>query len=348
MQKIKTALCGFGMSGWVFHAPFIHLHEGFELYAVWERNKKLAQEQYPSIISYSSYEELFANDAIDLIIVNTPNNTHYSLTKQALLANKHVVVEKPFTITSAEGEELIELAKEKNRKLSVYQNRRFDSDYLTIQDILNKKLLGELVEAEFHFDRYSEILSYKVHKETPGQGTGNLYDLGAHLIDQALQLFGYPKAIFADITAMRNISKVDDYFELILFYENKLRVRIHSTYLAREANIGYIFHGTKGSFIKPKTNVQEIALVNKQQPNEPNWGVEPQTDWGLLHTEQNGTVIREIIPSKSGQYMNYYNGMYEAIVHNKNVPVTAEDGLAVIKIIEAAYASNTARKIIDL
>ena len=127
MQKIKTALCGFGMSGWVFHAPFIHLHEGFELYAVWERNKKLAQEQYPSIISYSSYEELLANDAIDLIIVNTPNNTHYSLTKQALLANKHVVVEKPFTITSAEGEELIELAKEKNRKLSVYQNRRFET-----------------------------------------------------------------------------------------------------------------------------------------------------------------------------------------------------------------------------
>lgn len=347
MKKIKTALCSFGMSGWVFHAPFIHLHEGFELYAVWERSKKVAQEKYADIISYATYEELLNDAAIDLIVVNTPNYTHFDLAKKALLAGKHVVVEKPFTITVAEGEELIALAKENNRLISVYQNRRYDSDYLTIQDVFNKKLLGEVVEAEMRFDRYSEILSYKVHKETPGPGTGNLYDLGAHLIDQALQLFGWPKAVFADIFAIRAISKVDDYFELILYYEN-LRVRIHSTYLAREASVGYIFHGTKGSFIKPKTNVQEQALLAERIPNETDWGQEPESDWGLLHTEINGTVVREKIPSFSGQYMQYYNAIYDAIVHGKSLPVLPEEALDVIKIIEAAYTSNANKKVIEL
>ncbi len=346
MHKIKTALCSFGMSGWVFHAPFIHLHDGFELYAVLERTKNLAQEKYPNIITYRTYEELLADDSIELVIVNTPNITHYSLAKQALEANKHVVVEKPFTITVEEGEELIQLAKEKNKQLSVYQNRRFDSDYLTIQDVLNKKLLGEIVEAEFHFDRYSEVLSYKVHKETPGKGTGNLYDLGSHLIDQAIQLFGYPESVFADITAIRAISKVDDYFELILFYKNNLRVRIHSTYLAREASIGYIFHGTKGSFIKPKTNVQELALVNHQQPNAANWGIEPEEEWGLLHTEINGEIIRKKIPSLAGQYMNYYEGIYHAITSQKPLPVSASEALLVVKVIEASYKSNEEKRVV--
>ena len=347
MRKIKTALCSFGMSGWVFHAPFIDLHEGFELYAVWERSKNLAQEKYAAILTYRTYEELLADASIELVVVNTPNYTHFDLAKKALQAGKHVIVEKPFTITVAEGEELIALAKDKNKLISVYQNRRFDSDYLTIKDVLDKKLLGEVVEAEFRFDRYSEILSYKIHKETPGAGTGNLYDLGSHLIDQALQLFGWPKAVFADIFAIRAISKVDDYFELILFYD-KLRIRIHSIYLAREASIGYIFHGTKGSFIKPKTNVQEIALVNHQKPNAPNWGVEPEEDWGLLHTEIDGEIVREKIPSLSGHYMNYYEGVYNAIVNNLPLPVQADEALAVVKIIEAAYKSNAAKKVVEL
>lgn len=347
MQKIKTALCSFGMSGWVFHAPFIQQHEGFEFYAVLERNKNLAQDKFPNIITYRSIDTLLADEEIELIVVNTPNITHYEFAKLALQANKNVVVEKPFTITSKEADELIQLAQEKNKVLSVYQNRRYDSDYLTIQQVLNQKLLGNIVEAEMHFDRYSESLSYKVHKETPGKGTGNLYDLGSHLIDQALQLFGWPKAIFADITALRDISKVDDYFELILFYENKLRVRIHSTYLAREAHLGYIIHGTKGSFIKPKTNVQEIALVNHQQPNTPNWGVEPEEEWGLLHTEIDGTIVRKKIPSLAGNYMHYYESIYQSITQQKNVPVTAADALLVIKIIELAYQSNEEKRVVD-
>ena len=347
MQPIKTALCSFGMSGWVFHAPFIHLHNGFELYAVWERTKNTAVKKYPSIKTFRSYQEILNDSSIELIIVNTPNYTHYELSKQALLAGKNVVIEKPFTVSVKEGEELISLAQQKQKVISVYHNRRFDSDYRTIQKVLSENLLGEVVEAEFHFDRFSESLSYKLHKETPGLGTGSLYDLGSHLIDQAIQLFGMPEAIFADIQAIRPISKVDDYFELILYYGNK-RVRIHSTYVAREASIGYIFHGIKGSFIKPKTNVQEIALSNKQKPNEANWGVENENEWGLLHTEINGAIVREIVPSLNGQYMDYYEGIYNAIRNNQPPPVLATEALLVIKIIELAYQSSKEKRVIVL
>lgn len=346
MVKINAALCSFGMSGWVFHAPFLHLHDGYNLYAVWERSQKLAHEKYPAIISYDNYEDLLQDKNVDLVIVNTPNYTHYSYAKLAIQAGKHVIVEKPFVINSVEGQELISIAETNNVKLSVYQNRRWDSDFLTIKNIVQQKKLGVIVEFESHFDRYSEALSYKLHKETPGNGTGNLYDLGSHLIDQALHLFGLPNAVFADIGIVRDISNVDDYFELLLFYEN-LRVRIHSTYLAKEQPIGYILHGTKGSFIKPKTNVQEVALVNLLQPNSANWGEEEVKDWGLLHTNLNGQEIKEFIPTIAGDYMQYYNEVYESIINNKTLPVTASQALNVIKIIELAYKSNHEKRVVE-
>lgn len=339
MRPINTAICSFGMSGVVFHAPFIVTNPHFKLYAVWERSKHLAVEKYPSIITYNTLEEMLADDAIELVIVNTPNYTHYEYTKKALLADKHVIVEKPFTVTVEEGTELLELAKTQNKKLSVYQNRRYDSDYKTIKKILDEKLLGDLVEAEFHFDRYSENLSPKIHKETPGPGTGTLYDLGSHLIDQALQLFGMPDAVFADIRIVRAISKVDDYFDLLLYYP-KLRVRIKSSYQVREPLPGYVLHGSKGSFIKPKTNVQEVALQAGEVPTADNWGLEPESERGLLHTEKNGKIIREYIKSEQGNYGEYYDGIYNAIRNDKPVPVTAAEGLNVIKIIEVAFKSS--------
>jgi len=348
MQPIKTALCSFGMSGWVFHAPFIHLHEGFELYGVFERTKNLAAEKYPGIKTFRSLEEMLADDAIELVIVNTPNYTHFEYAKMALLAGKHVVVEKPFTNTVAEGEELVALAAKQNKKLSVYQNRRWDSDFKTVQDIVQQKLLGEVVEAEIHFDRFSEILSYKLHKETPGPGAGILYDLGPHLIDQALQLFGMPEAVFGDTTNLRPISKVDDYLELILFYNN-LRVRLKSGYLVRELLAGYIFHGTKGSFIKPRADVQEADLQKGRDLADPDWGTEPETGKGLLHTDKDGqNVIREYISSQKGNYMFFYNGIYDALRNNKPLPVTAEEGLNVIRIIETATRSVAEKRIVQL
>jgi predicted dehydrogenase len=347
-HPIRTALCSFGMSGKLFHAPFIQRHKGFELVGAWERSNTIIPTIYPNAQSFKTYEAILADDSIELVIVNTPNITHYEFAKQALLAGKHVIVEKPFTVTVAEGAELIQLATARNVYLSVYHNRRYDSDFRTIKKVLDEKLLGDMVEVEMHFDRFVEKLSYKTHKETPVKGTGTLYDLGSHLIDQALQLFGWPTAIFADIGIMRPISKVDDYFELILFYQHALRVRLKSTYVAREPIPGYIMHGTKGTFIKPKTNVQEEALLRGDIPDSYGWGREPETEFGLIHTETDGKLIREMVPSLPGRYMDYFDGIYHAIRLQQPLPVTAEDGLQVIRLIEAAYESNASKSVIAL
>jgi len=348
MKPVKTALCSFGMSGWVFHAPFIHLNDGFELYCVFERTKNLAKEKYPGIKTFRSLETMLADDAIELVIVNTPNYTHYEYAKLALLAGKHVVVEKPFTNTVAEAEELIALAKKENKKISVYQNRRWDSDFKTVQKVVQQKLLGDVVEAEIHFDRFNEALSYKLHKETPGPGAGIVPDLGPHLIDQALQLFGMPTTVFADATNMRPISQVEDYMELLLFYKN-LRVRLKGSYLVREALPSYIFHGTKGSFIKPRADVQEVDLQKSKSPADPDWGIEPDAGKGLLHTDKDGqNIIREYISSERGNYMDYYNGIYDALRNDKPLPVSAEDGLKVVLIIEAAFKSVRDKRIVQL
>lgn len=348
MNKIKTALCSFGMSGNIFHAPFIQLHEGFDLYAVFERTKNLAQEKYPGITTFRSLEELLADDAIELVIVNTPNYTHFDFAKKALLAGKHVVVEKAFTTTVAEAEELIALASSQNKKISVYQNRRWDSDFKTVRSIVQQKLLGDIVEAEIHFDRYNVNLSPKLHKETPGPGAGIVPDLGPHLIDQALVLFGMPKAVFADATNLRPVSQVEDYVEILLFYDN-LRVRLKAGYLVREALPAYIIHGTKGSFIKPRADVQEADLQKGKNLADADWGTEPETGKGLLHTAKDGqTVIREYITSERGSYMDYYNGVYEALRNEKQMPVTAVEGANVIRIIEAAFRSVACKSIIEL
>lgn len=347
MQPINTALCSFGISGRVFHAPFIVANPHFNLYAVWERTKNNVEEKYPQVKIFRTLKEILEDDKIELVIVNTPNYSHYEYTKKALLADKHVIVEKPFTVTVDEGKELIELAEKQNKKLSVYQNRRYDSDYKTIKKILEEKLLDNLVEAEFHFDRYSENLSPKIHKEVPGPGTGSLYDLGSHLIDQALQLFGIPEALFADIRIVRPASLVDDYFNLLLYYP-QLRVNIKSSYLVKEALPGYILHGTKGSFLKSKTNIQEEMLQKGEVPTKADWGTEPESEWGFLNTENNGRMIKEYIKSERGNYGDYYNGMYNAIRNNKQVPVSAKDGLNVIKVIEAAFKSVKLKRMVKL
>lgn len=346
MQIINTALLSFGMSGQVFHAPFLQVHEGFRLHSVWERSKNLAEQKYPGTKTYRTLEELLADPETELVIVNTPNYTHYEYTKKALLAGKHVVVEKPFTVTVEEGEELVALAEQQNKKLSVYHNRRFDSDYRTLRQVVEEGWLGSLVEVEFHYDRYKEDLSPKVHKETPGPGTGALYDLGSHLIDQALQLFGLPEKIFADIQTVRPLSKVDDYFELLLYYSN-LRVRLRCSYLVREALPGYVLHGTKGSFIKSKTDVQEEALQSGLLPNSDHWGTEPSSQQGLLHTEKDGKLIRERFPSHRGNYMDYFEAIYQSIRHNAPLPVTAPEALNVIRLITAAFKSSREGKVVN-
>ena len=333
------------MSGWVFHAPFLHLHKGFELYAVWERSKNLAEQKYPGIKTFRTLEDMLADEAVELVVVNTPNYTHFDYAKQALQAGKHVILEKPFTITEQQGLELIDLAKQTGTKLSSYQSRRFDSDFRTVRRIVESGVLGKIVEAEIHYDRFTPTLSPKVHKETPGPGTGLLYDLGAHLIDQALQLFGDPEAVFADLFIIRDNSKVDDYMEVLLYYPG-LRVRIKSSYLVREPLPAYSVFGHKGTFIKTRGDVQEKHLLAGDPPIGDDWGVEPVSEQGLLHTEIDGKVIRERVATEKGSYMDYFNGMYEAIRNNAPLPVTAEQGVRIIRVIEKAYQSRAEKKMV--
>lgn len=346
MNKIKTALLSYGMSGKVFHAPFLTVHPGFELIGSWERSKQAIQQDYPGTKSYSSLEELLQDD-IELVVVNTPVATHYEYAKQVLLAGRHVLVEKAFTTTVAEAEELKALADEKGLKLCVYQNRRWDSDFLTVKAIVEQGLLGEVVEAEFRFDRYNPNLSPKTHKETDNPGAGVLKDLGSHIIDQALYLFGFPQAVFADLRITRENSVVDDLFEVLLYYPDK-RVRLRGGFFFREAVPAYAVHGRMGSILKERGDIQEAELKAGKMPGSEDWGTEPEEFMGLLHIEKDGQVVRGLVDTIPGNYYNLFDGLYKAIIEDATVPVTADDGIRVMKVIEAAIGSSATKTVVEL
>jgi predicted dehydrogenase len=347
MQPVRVALLSFGMSGRVFHAPFIDLNPGFQLLGSWERSKRIIQEHYPRVKSYPSLESVLEDRLVDLVIVNTPTSTHYEYARKALEAGKHVVVEKAFTTTVAEAVELKTLAERNKLKLSVFQNRRWDSDFKTVRQVVESGNLGNLVEVDFSYDRYNPLLSPKVHKETPGPGSGILKDLGPHLIDQALVLFGLPTSIFATIKTTRALSKVDDYFEIMLFYRT-LRVRLKASYFVREPVPSFVLHGTNGSFLKARADVQEVDLQKGEKPDRLNWGVEPDQAHGLLHTTVDGKTVRETVKSLPGNYSDYYVGIYQSIEQNLEPPVTAEEGIRVMQIIEAAEKSKREKRVVEL
>ena len=252
------------MSGKVFHAPFLATNPNFNLVGSWERSSKNIEAAYPGTKSYNSYEELLADTMIDLVVVNSPNDTHFTYAKSALLAGKHVVVEKAFTVTAKEAEELDVLAKSKGLKLAVYHNRRYDADFLTLQKLIQEGEIGTLQDVQISFERYRTTLSPKKHKESVTPGAGLLYDLGPHLVDQAILLSGMPLAVFADIRITRKVSIIDDYFTLILYYPSH-RITLTSGMLFMTESPGYKVYGTKGCFIKKRSDVQ-LSLIHISEP----------------------------------------------------------------------------------
>jgi predicted dehydrogenase len=335
------------MSGKLFHAPFIAVHPGFELYSVLERSKKQVQEIYPAVKSVSSMEEILNDPEVELVVVNTPNYTHFEYASKALMAGKHVVVEKPFTVNAEEAAILIKIAEEQNRILTVYHNRRWDSDFLTVKKFLSSGMLGEVVDAEIHYDRYNPGLSYKVHKENAGPGTGVLHDLGSHLIDSAIQLFGMPDSVFADLRIIRKNSLVQDYMDILFYYSNK-RVHLKSSYLVKEALPGFIIHGRKGSFFKSRSDNQEGDLLIGKIPGSANWGVESSTQKGWYNILAEGETKRAFIDSETGNYMGYYDQLYAALRKEGSVPVPAEDAWNVMRVIDAAIQSNSIHQMVSL
>jgi scyllo-inositol 2-dehydrogenase (NADP+) len=338
MTPIKTALCSFGMSGKVFHAPLLHAHPGFALTSVWQRSKNDVLDFYPEVKVVRQLHELLADPEIELVVVNTPEASHFEFAKAALEAGKHVVVEKAFTTTVAEANQLIALAKEKGVLLSVYQNRRWDSDFLTVQKILSEGKLGRLVSFEVHYDRYRTYIQDS-WKEVPAPGTSLLYNLGSHLIDQILVLFGMPEKVFGEETVQRTGGKIDDYFYLRMYYPGMVAVAT-SSYLVREPGPRYQLLGEEGTFYKWGLDPQEEALKAGQIPGSENWGQEAEADWGLLHAGEGKSFFRGRVPSEPGNYLAYYENIHAAIREGAELAVTAEQARDVIRIIEALHKSD--------
>lgn len=333
------------MSGRVFHGPFLSVHEGFEITSVWQHNPSHGKKHnYPIV---SRFEDILNDSRIELVFVNTPNHTHYEFTKNAIKAGKHVVVEKPFTVTSKEADELIGLAKGNGVLLTVYQNRRWDSGFLTLQKILQNKLLGKVVAVEMHYDRFRNYIDEKSWKENPQDGIGIVYNLGSHLIDQVIVLFGMPELVDARIGIQRPGGRVDDYYDIRLEYKD-LTVTLKSSYLVKELGPSYQAHGTEGSYVKYGIDPQEEMLSNGTLPTKGDWAKEPKEAWGMLNSVANGKEFRGTYESIPGNYMPFYDQLYSAIREKKSPPVNPQDSRNGILLIEKCYESSRSRKAIKI
>lgn len=335
------------MSGEVFHAPLLTAHPGFRLTHITERRRRRSAARYPDAQIVTDFNDLLADESVQLVVVNTPNTLHLAQTKAALLAGKHVIVEKPFTNTVPEAQELIALANRQNRLLSVFQNRRWDGDFRTVQQVVRQNLLGKLVEFEAHYDRFRNYVEQNTWKEETGPGSGILYNLGSHMIDQALVLFGVPQAVAADIRVQRPGGKIDDSYDIRLHYPD-MRVILKSSYLVRESGPRYVLHGTDGSFVKYGLDPQEDALKAGRLPNEKGWGAEDPPYYGLLNTQLNGLHYTGRIETLPGAYLHFYDNIHQAITQGAPLAVQPQESMQGIQVIEAAMESSRMGKRVSL
>jgi predicted dehydrogenase len=340
-ELIRAAVIGFGLGGRVFHTAFIAAVPGLELAAIVQRHGDEAAQTYPNATIYRSVDELLADDSIQLVAVTTSNHTHFELGRQCLLAGKHVVIDKPFTLTSAEAAELISIARERSLVLSAFQNRRWDGDFRTVRELLSRGVLGRLVVFESHYDRFRQeprLHTWKEGGQNPGGGM--LYDLGVHILDQALALFDVPRTITADIRIDREHGVTDDAFDIRLGYigetEKNLTVLLRSTMTAAIPGARFTLHGTQGSFVKFGIDPQEDAIKAGIAIGSPGWGEEPETLWGTLKLAD-GTETK--IETQPGDYRGYYANVRDAILGESPLAVPATDAWRTARIIEFARQS---------
>lgn len=335
--KINVGLMAYGMSGKVFHAPFVHQNDGFNFVAVTERSKKQAAQDYPNITSYDSIDQLVADDNIDLVIINTPNYTHYGYAKKCLLAGKHILVEKPFTATVAQAKELFALAKEVGKHALVYQNRRFDSGFKITKEVIDSGKLGKLTEVYFRFDRYRNEIGPKLFKEDSSyEASGLQYDLGPHLIDQAIALFGKPDKFYKVLANNRENSKVDDYFFIHLSYPNQLNVYLTATLLAADIPPAFVVNGSLGAFSKNHGDVQEAQLLKGMKPSDEGYGLEVPEDAGKLTlVKSDGGRDVSLLTSPLGNYGELFEAVYQTIANDQPYPISQEDIIAQLEILES-------------
>jgi len=336
---IRVGLVGFGMAGRVFHAPLISSVDGLELAAVVERSTDKAAERYPGITTYRSVEELLADASIKLVVVATPNSTHFPIAMQALEAAKNVVVDKPVALSSGEVLQLAELAGGIGLHLFPFHNRRFDNDFLTIRKLLDERSLGRMVHFESNFDRWRPGLSSRAWKEETDEG-GILFDLGTHLVDQALALFGQPSAIGAEVLRERDGDGSNDAFTIRLHYFSGFSVTLGANCLSSLARPRFHLRGTRGNFWKSGLDPQEDALNNVTKITNANWGEEPDDRWGTLSVDVDGGMVTRPVPSMAGDYRLFYTGVRDVLRGSSPThPVTPTEAWRVVRVLEWAKQS---------
>lgn len=344
-KVINTGIIGYGLSGRYFHAPFLKVNPGFTVTKIVERHSASARELFPAAEIVDDYQKIADDPTIELAVITAPNIFHFGMAKDCLLAGKHIVIEKPFVPTTAEADELIALSQRVNRKIFVYQNRRWDGDFMTIRDILSQGLLGNLLEYEAHFDRFTPERKRAAWRDEPIPASGVLYDLGSHLIDQALALFGKPEAVFADIRAQRPSSKVDDYFHLHLYYPHHKAI-LKAGVFVKEPGPRYILHGNKGSFVKKGIDPQEELLRKGHLPVGEHWGREYPENHGVLNTISDEKESRETVETEAGNYAGFYKNVADVLAGNAEQALKPEEARTVIRVIELAFESEKTKSII--
>ena len=331
---IRVGIIGFGYSAKTFHIPLIEAIDSFIFTSISSSQKEAVKEKHPHVSIYEFPEELVANGELDLVIITAPNDVHYSLAKLCLDNDIHVVLEKPMTTTSLEAQTLVSLAKKRSLVLSVFHNRRWDGDFLTVKKLIEAKRLGEVRYFESHFDRFRPNVQQR-WREQPGPASGIWFDLGAHLVDQAICLFGLPRAVTARCLPMRENAKTTDYFHVQLHYEN-LEVVLHGSSFSAAPNCRFRVEGAKGSYLKYGLDVQEAQLKSGVSPNDAAYGVEGEEDFGRFYSESSS----EQIASERGCYQAYYLDLAEAINSERSNPVDPEEAATVIQILELAERSS--------
>ncbi len=348
---LRVGVIGYGLAGSVFHAPLIALTPGLELAAIVTSNparRKQAQHDYPSAALLDTADALFADKTIDAVVVASTNRTHVPFAEAALRAGKHVVIDKPAAETAAEVESLITLAREQQRVLTIYQNRRWDGDFLTLRKILDQKLLGDVFSFESRFERYRAEPNLAAWREQVDEIGGLLYDLGSHLIDQALQLFGPAERVYAEVEARRPEAKTDDVVFVNLTHRNGVRSRLHATSVARIFGPRFHVRGLQGAFEKYGLDPQEDALRTGHRPGNSDWGTEPREAWGRLSTQVGGLHVDGPVETLPGCYQRFYELFQKAAAEGEPPPVNPHDAVESLRIIEAARHSSKTGEVIWL
>jgi predicted dehydrogenase len=338
-HPIQTAIASYGMSGQVFHGPFLKVNPKFTVRKILERSKEISKTLFPEVVIERSYEDLLRDKNLELVIVNTPDSFHFDMARHALKAGKHVVVEKPFTFTALEADELIRLAEEKKKILTVYQNRRWDGDFMTVRKILESGILGRLVEFESHFDRFRPAIVPSTWKEEKGNHAGVLFNLGSHMVDQALLLFGLPEAVTAHLKIVRTGGQVFDYYDIRLHYPS-FAALLKCSYLVKEEGPRFTLHGSDGSFLKWGIDPQEDILKSGVLPVGESWGRDQESRWGILNILNDKGELVQRIPTEAGNYHLFYDNLFEAIRNGQPLAVKPQEARNAIRILELAVESN--------